>query len=126
MKKKSFICLLVMILIFSMNVVLANAESGLVEVSWRITSAVLWVGYAVALGMVVYIGVKYITGAADTKANMKSAVVNYLIGALIVFSATTIAGVVIKIAGKDGGNSAGALASEIVDAANSAASFGSN
>lgn len=123
MKKKSFICMLLMILIFSMNVVLAD-ESGLVEVSWRVTNAILWIGYAVALGMVVYIGVKYITGAAETKANMKSAVVNYLIGALVVFSATTIASVVIKIAGKNGDSEAGNLASEIIDAANSAAKFG--
>lgn len=120
MKKKSLICLFTAMLSLCMNVVWAN-ESELVNVSWRVTSAILWVGYAVALGMVVYIGVKYITGAADAKANMKSAIVNYLIGALIVFSATTIAGIVIKVAGQNGSSPAEGMASSIIQNANTAA-----
>lgn len=120
MKKKSLICLFAAMPSLCMNVVWAN-ESELVNVSWRVTSAILWVGYAVALGMVVYIGVKYITGAADAKANMKSAIVNYLIGALIVFSATTIAGIVIKVAGQNGSSPAEGMASSIIENANTAA-----
>lgn len=64
-----------------------------------ILSAILWIGYAVALGMVVYIGIKYILGAAEAKANMKSAIVTWLIGAFVVFSCTTIVGWVTDVIG---------------------------
>ena len=75
MKMKRIVSLLVMIFILCTGMVFAEDESQLVSAAWKITSAVLWVGYAVALGMVVYIGIKYITGAAEAKANMKSAVI---------------------------------------------------
>lgn len=118
MKVKKVVSLIFAMLTLCISVVFAGGESQLVGAAWNITNAVLWVGYAVALGMVVYIGIKYITGAADARANMKSAVVSYLIGALIVFSATAIARVVVGIAvGKNGNN----LANTIVESANKAA-----
>ena len=113
MKMKRIVSLLVMIFILCTGMVFAEDESQLVSAAWKITSAVLWVGYAVALGMVVYIGIKYITGAADAKANMKSAVISYLIGALIVFSATTIAQIVVGLAVNNSSSSRG-LANTIV------------
>lgn len=120
MKMKRIVSLLVMIFILCTGMVFAEDESKLVSAAWKITSAVLWVGYAVALGMVVYIGIKYITGAADAKANMKSAVISYLIGALIVFSATTIAQIVVGLAVNNSSGSGG-LANTIVENANNAA-----
>ena len=120
MKMKRIVSLLVMIFILCTGMDFAEDESQLVSAAWKITSAVLWVGYAVALGMVVYIGIKYITGAADAKANMKSAVISYLIGALIVFSATTIAQIVVGLAVNNSSGSGG-LANTIVENANNAA-----
>lgn len=123
MKIKKIISTLFAMLIFCMGVVFATGEgsgtSQLVDKAWEITSALLWVGYAIALGMVVYIGIKYITGAADAKANMKTAIINYLIGALLVFAATTIAGIVIGIATSD--SDPGGLANKIIESAESAA-----
>ena len=124
MKVRKMVSLIILMFILCANIVFAGDDSQggsqLVDAAWDITNAILWIGYAVALGMVVFIGIKYITGAADAKANMKSAIVKYLIGALIVFSATTIASVVIKLAinGTDGGNG---LASSIISAAEDAA-----
>lgn len=66
-----------------------------------ILSALLWFGYAIALGMVIFIGIKYILGSADAKANMKSAIVNWLIGAFVVFMCTTIVGWVTGVIGAD-------------------------
>ena len=48
---------------------------------------------------VVFIGIKYILGAADAKANMKAAIVNWLIGAFLVFACTTVIGFVTGIVG---------------------------
>ena len=120
MKIKRIIGVFVMLFVLCTSMVFAEDESQLVSVAWKVTSAVLWVGYAVALGMVVYIGIKYITGAADAKANMKSAVISYLMGALIVFSATTIAQIVVGLAVNKAGGS-GDLANTIVENANNAA-----
>ena len=123
MKIKKIISTLAAVLILSMSVVFATGESSgtsqLVDKAWDITSALLWVGYAIALGMVVYIGIKYITGAADAKANMKTAIINYLIGALLVFAATTIAGIVVGIATSD--SDPGELANTIIEKAENAA-----
>ena len=123
MKIKKIISTLAVVLILSMSVVFATGGSSgtsqLVDKAWDITSALLWVGYAVALGMVVYIGIKYITGAADTKANMKTAIINYLIGALLVFAATTIASIVVGIATSDSDPSG--LADKIINEAEKAA-----
>lgn len=120
MNMKRIVSLLVMICILCTGMVFAEGESQLVSAAWKVTSAVLWAGYAVALGMVVYIGIKYITGAADAKANMKSAVISYLLGAFIVFSATTIAQIVVGLATNNDSGSGG-LANTIIENANNAA-----
>mgnify|MGYP004655301945 CR=1 FL=1 len=119
MKIKKIMSTLMGISILCMTTVFAGGESQLVDKAWDVANTVLWAGYAVALGMVVYIGIKYITGAADAKANMKTAIVNYLIGAFIVFTATTIAAIVFGVATNNG--DAGGLASEIVGNAEDAA-----
>ena len=71
-----------------------------------ILRALMWFGYAVAIGMVLFIGIKYMLGAADSKANMKSAITGWLIGALIVFMASSIVAWVIS-ATSPGGNVSG-------------------
>ena len=121
MKIKKIVSLIMLMLILCTSVIFAGKDDGtqkLTDAAWKVTDAILWVGYVVALGMVVFIGIKYITGAADAKADMKSAVVKYLIGAFIVFSATTIARFVVRIAMN---GEAGDLASSIVTSAENAA-----
>ena len=50
-----------------------------------------WVGYAIAVGMLVYIGIKYVMASANEKADLKQALIKYVIGAIIIVFATTIA-----------------------------------
>ncbi len=49
-----------------------------------------WVGYIIAIGMLVYVGVKYVTASANEKADLKNAMVKYVVGALLIAGATTI------------------------------------
>lgn len=91
-----------------------EADQAIQERATPILNAYIWFGYAISLGMVVFIGIKYMLGAADARASMKSAMVGWLIGALVVFMATTIAGWVINIAIPDKDGSADGLANEIV------------
>ena len=119
MKKILPLVLVMLIVLFTTSIVFA-AETQLQEKARDIVSALIWFGYAIALGMVVFIGIKYVMGAAEAKANMKSAIVGYLIGAAFVFSATTIANIVVNMVPKTG-TDVGGLAESIVDAAESAA-----
>ena len=86
----------------------SNSDSGsdkayveIQEKGTKILNAYLWFGYAISLGMVVFIGIKYMLGAADARASMKSAIVGWLIGAFIVFMATTIVGLILNIVNPD-------------------------
>ena len=53
---------------------------------------VQWFGYAMAVGMLLYIGIKYMMSSANEKANLKKGSINYIIGAVLVFAASTIVG----------------------------------
>lgn len=56
-----------------------------------ILSIVMYVAYATAFGVILVIGIKYMTGAAGDKAKVKSTFVPYLIGAIIVGVASNLA-----------------------------------
>lgn len=45
---------------------------------------------AIAVGMIIYVGIKYMTSAANDKADLKGSAIKYLIGAIIIFSAPTL------------------------------------
>lgn len=98
--------------IFSLASVTFAMET-LTNVAWNISNTIIAVGYSIAVGMLIYIGIKYITGAADAKANMKSAIVNYLIGAFLVFCATTVASIVINLSA--GGGASNSTSDSLAD-----------
>ena len=56
----------------------------------QILGAIQVFAFAIALGMLLYLGVKYMMSSADEKANVKQMTINYLIGALIIFGAVGI------------------------------------
>ena len=54
---------------------------------------VQWFGYAMAVGMLLYIGIKYMMASANEKADLKKGSINYVIGAVLVAAASTIVGI---------------------------------
>ena len=72
-------------------------NSGASTTANSILGAMQWIGYAVAVGMLVYVGIKYIMASADEKANLKNSLIRYVIGAVLIAGASTIAGWVFKI-----------------------------
>ena len=48
------------------------------------------------------IGIKYMMGSAEEKAEYKKTMIPYLVGAIILFAAVNIAGVVVNLAGSLG------------------------
>lgn len=56
-----------------------------------------WIGYAIAVGMLVYIGIKYVMASANEKADLKNSLIKYVIGAVLIVGGVTIAGWIFSI-----------------------------
>ena len=63
---------------------LGNSILGIIQV----------VGTVIAVGVLMVIGIKYMMGSAEEKAEYKKTIMPYIIGAALVFAASTIATVV--------------------------------
>ena len=70
--------------------------SGAENAVGSILGFVQWVGYAIAVGMLIYIGIKYMMASANEKADLKAGSVKYVIGAIIVAAAATICGWIVS------------------------------
>lgn len=86
----------------------------------RVLNAASWFGYAIALGMFIYIGAKYTTSAANEKANVKQGLINYLIGAVLIACASLVADIVSGIAA-GGATGTSGIAGSIIQAGKDAA-----
>ena len=51
---------------------------------------VQWAGYAIAVGMLIYVGIKYVMASANEKADLKNSLIKYVIGAVLIAGAATI------------------------------------
>ena len=65
-----------------------SAPSEVYEPVGSILGAIHYVGYAIAIGMLIYIGIRYTMAAANEKADLKQMSVNYAIGAFIIAGAS--------------------------------------
>lgn len=50
-----------------------------------------WVGYLVAIGMIIWVGIKYLMSGAGEKAKAKETLIPIVIGAILIAGATWIA-----------------------------------
>ena len=89
----------------------------------KIVNAVSYFGYAVAMAMLIFVGIKYAMSPANEKADVKQASVNYLIGAFLIICASTVANVFVDVAAS-GETSDKGLANEIIKEAQKAAGVG--
>ncbi len=74
-------------------------NTGLTNVAGNALGFVQWFGYALAVGMLLYIGIKYMMASANEKADLKKGSINYVIGAILVAAASAIVGIVVDIGG---------------------------
>ena len=84
-----------------------------------IVNAISYFGYAIALAMLAFVGIKYAMAPANEKADVKQGSINYLIGAFLIVCASGVATVFTNIATSH--TDAGTLATEIVQKAQDAA-----
>ena len=106
MKKLVSILLTLAMMVTMFGCVLANPVGdpqatmvgGADEAIRKVLGAIKWVGYAFAIGMLIYIGIKYMMSAANEKADLKKGLINYVIGAILVAATATISGWIIEFA----------------------------
>lgn len=59
-----------------------------------ILSALMWLGVAIAVGMMIFLGIKYVTASPDGKADLKKQLGIYVLGLVFILGATTIVGII--------------------------------
>ena len=70
--------------------------SSIVNIGQRIIGIVQVVGSLAAVAVLVVLGIKYMIGSAEEKAEYKKTMLPYFIGAILIFAATNIASMVFK------------------------------
>ena len=74
----------------------ANVDMGGVKTFGdKLATIIRSVGVVVAVIVIMVLGIKYMMGSAQEKAEYKKTMIPYLVGAVLLFGATTIAGAVI-------------------------------
>lgn len=77
----------------------ANADtSKVVSLGATIVTIMQTVGIVVAIVILLVLGIKYMVGSAEEKAEYKKTMIPYIVGAILIFAATTIVNVVYQIA----------------------------
>lgn len=75
-----------------------NVEaSGIKNIGSIILSGITEVGIVVSVVMVAILGVKYMMGSAEERAEYKKSMLPYLIGAILLFGASAIANMVVSL-----------------------------
>ena len=84
------------------NQIAANAKAtGTDEVQkfgQNIMGVIQVVGVVIAVIILMVLGIKYMMGSAEEKAEYKKTMIPYLVGAILIFSASTIANVIYQFA----------------------------
>lgn len=75
----------------------ANTDK-VVNLGATIVTIMKTVGIVVAVVILLILGIKYMMGSAEEKAEYKKTMIPYLVGAILIFASTTIVNVVYNIA----------------------------
>lgn len=72
----------------------SDASSGIRVFGGKIVGTLQTVGTVISVVILIVLGIKYMIGSAEEKAEYKKTMMPYLIGALLIFAAVTIANVI--------------------------------
>ncbi len=70
----------------------------IVNLGGQIIGVVRTVGVLVAVVILLVLGIKYMVGSAEEKADYKKSMIPYIVGAVLIFGASAIAGIVYDMA----------------------------
>ena len=74
-----------------------TAPEGGADIANKILGILMWVGVAIAVGMLIFLGIKYVTSSPDGKADLKKQLGIYILGFVFIVGATTIVGILANI-----------------------------
>lgn len=102
MKKTMMIVMMIAMLLmtssvwaYSLSTSVAPQElSGIGKTAASVLGVMQWGGYIVAIGMLIWVGIKYVTAGAGEKAKAKETLVPIVIGAVLIAAAVSIAGAI--------------------------------
>ncbi len=77
----------------TVNINTSNTEN-VTNIGNRILGIIRVVGTIVSVGMLIVLGIKYMMGSAEEKAEYKKTLFPYFIGAILIFAATNLADMV--------------------------------
>ena len=78
----------------------ANISTGkIVNAGNQIATIIRTVGIVASVIILMILGIKYMIGSAEEKAEYKKTMIPYVIGAVVLFGASAIAGAVVQLAG---------------------------
>ena len=76
----------------------SNVSTSIKDLGGKVLGILQTAGVAVAVIILIVLGIKYMMGSASEKAEYKKTMIPYLIGAIFIFAAPTIANIVYEIA----------------------------
>ena len=86
---------------------------GIVNFGRQVVSVVRVIGIVIAVIILLILGIKYMIGSAEERAEYKKTMVPYIVGAVLIFASTTLVQIVYELAdslnGNGGGTSGGAI-----------------
>lgn len=75
-----------------------NNDGGIGALGGRIVNIIQIVGVVIAVIIILVIGIKYVIGSAEEKAEYKKTMIPYLVGAVLIFGGTSIVKVIYSLA----------------------------
>ena len=92
--------------VFGMDAVIQNIAKGdttvqtgkIQELGASIVTIMQTVGIVVAVVILLVLGIKYMMGSAEEKAEYKKTMIPYVVGAILIFASTTIVNIVYQLA----------------------------
>lgn len=105
------------ILIMIPTIVFAERDSydAIASISNSVLNALSWIGYAIALAMLIVLGIKYLLSGANEKAKLKEKVFPYLIGIALIVLCVTITKSVADIVSKNEKDPSGSFVDKTTD-----------
>lgn len=108
-KVLSILAISIMLLIVASNFVLAvdpgtitgtqtTGASKVTDIGKKIVGIIQTVGSVAAVVVLVVLGIKYMIGSTEEKAEYKKTLIPYVIGAILIFAASNVASVVYNMA----------------------------
>ena len=72
----------------------APTDSGITDIGNKIVGVIQTVGVVVAVVIVLILGIKYMLGSAEEKAEYKKSMIPYIVGAVLIFAGSTLVNII--------------------------------